>query len=847
LLAKGGTFRTLIEQGDWIEASGPDRTEARTALQSLGETSFATLNNFAIAQGVTAPGVGSRRSPKSQASMLIVALDDAQFGVLRAVATGEKRRRGADADAAPEKALLATIRAERGGTLDYGGDTYRLAPHVELGRWTSKGYRLVATAEAAGLLSAMASESRADEALKGALDDAGRFLWDPAHPPKRAIVLLRKTRPKLAPAAKPGPAPTTPSASRASAEPTIRLVSVEAAKFVPVAETNTLSYAVDGPVEKAASVTLVITSVPPKGDRAVVGEIPVPGPYAASGTFVWDGRASTPGGTITVKGSPYEIMFELVSTTGKKSTSATGNTAVEVKEIKISVDDTGALDVADPWKKTVDDLIVELKNSGMPGDCEGRVIINSPIFKTGEDQMTTDASFTAYNAAIGAGPTVPLVAQITLTSKTGNGLRCATALSGTRVLWDLKLETSGDLDGSLGARGTHAAAKTFEKKVAGYEETLTKPHGTSAHQAVGGWRAQAPPAGQQWMAGGEWSMTPGTQRPWAAFTTCGDAPDATEDTAVYFSPGRMAGDTHKVRAVVDVQEALDVASEAAPDGAPLASNRIKFVVWRRIPIVAQWQIGASTIPIEVPPLTAEYKKAALLIEAAPGVKPVDIAAQWKAAYQTVYNSYVASGKPFLAKAMEADPQDYPMRFKDFMEYWKLINPDAGFFGVLWERVRNFFGASDEDNYRKQCDKIWFRVLADVGNKIPIPGDGLTAVKFGHNGPHNQPVSDSFFAGVAPAINGLVGPNKAIFFQFTVSGDAKTFIHEVGHTLFLAHAPGHFDPKIGNPDGYQRDAHDKDQVCLMSYASNKKYLCGLCFLKLAGWNYKKVHKDGTLTP
>jgi hypothetical protein len=183
-----------------------------------------------------------------------------------------------------------------------------------------------------------------------------------------------------------------------------------------------------------------------------------------------------------------------------------------------------------------------------------------------------------------------------------------------------------------------------------------------------------------------------------------------------------------------------------------------------------------------------------------------------------------------------------------MDYWKLTNTDAGFFGTLWQRIKNFFGAADEGKYKEKCEDNWYSIMEAVAAKIPIPDNGITALKFGHNGPHNQNPHEgsSFTAGIAPAIPGLTGRSKAMFFQFTESEDSKTFIHEVGHTLFLAHGPGHFAPPK-QPAGFQPAAHDKDQICLMSYSSSKKYLCGLCFLKLGGWDYMKVKNDGTIAP
>jgi hypothetical protein len=399
----------------------------------------------------------------------------------------------------------------------------------------------------------------------------------------------------------------------------------------------------------------------------------------------------------------------------------------------------------------------------------------------------------------------------------------------------------------------HDAAKTFVKKASSFEESATQPKGTSSHFKVGGYRAKSADRispSVQWMAGGDWAMTPPAQRDWAAFTACGDSADRRADSAVYFSPGRMAGDTHTIRAVVDVDESLDVRDEAAPDNAPAPrkSNTIRLTAWRRIPIVANWKVGAGTTPISTPPLTTEYKKAGMIIEPAAGVVPKDIGAQWTTEYQTVVAGYKSAGTAFFAKALATDPQGYPVAFVDFMDYWKLDNPDAGFFGTLWERIRNFFSASDENKYKRRCEANWQRLMSDVAQRIPFPDNGITALKFGHNHPHNQNPNEktSFTAGIAPVVAGVTTRTRTLFFQFTVGDDSETFIHEVGHTLFLAHAPGHFHAGE-QPGGYQPNAHDKDQVCLMSYASNKKYLCGLCFVKLGGWNYPLVKNDGTIGP
>jgi hypothetical protein len=296
-----------------------------------------------------------------------------------------------------------------------------------------------------------------------------------------------------------------------------------------------------------------------------------------------------------------------------------------------------------------------------------------------------------------------------------------------------------------------------------------------------------------------------------------------------------------------VDEAFDVADEAAPDTAPARhrSNVVKISNWRRVQIVGNWIVGPTTTPVSVPPLTTEYKRAGMLIEAAPGVVPTNVEATWVKAYRTTVDRYVKSRVPFLDNALAREPDGYAVRYVDFMDYWEKANPDAGFFGTLWERIKTFFGGADEQAYKQKCDDYWRTVLSNVTSGVPLPENGLTAIKFARQGPHNQnPTPEQVTVGMAPAVRGVTTRTKALFYQFTTDDDSDTFIHEVGHTLFLAHALGHFHPPH-QPTGVDPAAHDKGQICLMSYHPYAKYLCGLCLLKLGGRDYRKITNDGTL--
>ena len=796
--------------------------------------------------------------------------DGIKFGDL----VGLRRRRTTAANETEpvlvQRRLVRDIEAQSGGRLGEGGRRFKLVAGGDVAGIPDRGgFEVVGRDEAIRVLDAIAKQPSARQDLAALLAKASGMLsrdWRPPREPD-GLVLLRKIVAPRVVAAQDEPA-ITPSQMKAmmaaqEEEPTIRLVNVESPVFAPGVEIDTISYAIDGPAAKVQSVVMVVKSAPAKGDPVVLGQIPIEGPYSASGKIEWDGKIPGETGIITLKKSPFEIAFELTSKSGNTSTSDAGKIRLEVKKIEIVVDDgndggDGAGDASDdadpfdaenPSTRALKGLVAELKKSGMPGNCEGRLVIDSPIFSTGSTEMSSAQSFLEYQKAVGKGPTVPVRARIELKSKSGEGKRAPAALADTRVLWDFKLEMTSDLEKSLGERGVHLEAKTFIKRAFSYQESLTRPMGVSVHFKLGGWRAKPDDrdaAGRQWQDKDDWALPTPERRTWAAITVCDGDDVATQDSGVTFFPGRMAGDVHKIRAFVDVDESLDVEDEAVPDRAPAAyrSNTIKIATWRRIPVVTSWIVGAATVPVDISTAGAEYEKAAILIEARPGLVPTDIQDTWQKHYQEAVAGYLKGSDTFLMNALESDCQGYAVRYRDFMDYWERFNASAGLSGKLWQRFKNFLGVGGEDKYRKDCEAKSIGVVQDVATKLTLRNGGLTTLKFGTSGVHNQPRPDLVTSGVALTKNGWTGRNRAIFLQFTQGQNSGTFVHEIGHTLFLAHAKGHWVPGE-QPYGYQENAHDKDQICLMSYHPNKKYFCGLCLLKLAGINYKRIRNDGTI--
>src|SRR5207253_7534297 len=123
-------------------------------------------------------------------------------------------------------------------------------------------------------------------------------------------------------------------------------------------------------------------------------------------------------------------------------------------------------------------------------------------------------------------------------------------------------------------------------------------------------------------------------------------------------------------------------------------------------------------------------------------------------------------------------------------------------------------------------------------------DGITIVHFDYL--HSvekdldlEDVSVALLEGVAINANDATRNRCAfVLFQPVV----PVLVHEIGHHLFLPHARGG-DPA---PTGIQENRHDlEDGKCIMSYSESRETFCGLCQLRLRGWNADTLDNTGFL--
>lgn len=609
--------------------------------------------------------------------------------------------------------------------------------------------------------------------------------------------------------------------------------------FVPETEVLNVGYTITGPLDQLEHVRMKVVAEDDPGTTLFATELPAD---AASGTFPWKGDAGGNWkGFLTLKHSPYRVQLFLDTMFGVTIPSNIENVSVLPKDIKIRVDDLPAANVPAEQKKTIADLKKETAASS-----KAKLILVSPVFKITSDEMNDDSSEIEYHGYVHEGPDVPLFAKVFLKGKDGSPKRSVKALFDSKLLWDVTLDTDGDFGSELDDRAVHSVAKDFITRVSAFKKDEAEPPGRNCPVGLSGLRGTvAERKTKQWQElTGSWPLSIPGERGWDGHSDCAEEAGVDDDTGVLFKGGIMAGDSFWIQAFLNHDLSLDSKDNGKLTNAPpeRKSTKLRWTIWRFVEVTKSYKIGAGTTELDFAALDKEYNQAAMFIKPQPGLKTEEIQAQWKTQYQSVLKNELAANK-FIQDAAIEDPEDWPVRFRSFVQYWQRTHPKAGFFGRLGNRIHSFFGSADKETYFKSCDQHAYRVYSTVAGKFPLGENGLTLFKFPNNGEHNLNNRGSFTAGVAPALS-TADRHKSAFLMFEEGAATKTLIHEVGHLLFLAHAPGHFDPPK-QPDGYQPNAHDKNEFCIMSYHDSKKHLCGLCQLKLRGWHYSGVKNDGTL--
>lgn len=652
---------------------------------------------------------------------------------------------------------------------------------------------------------------------------------------------------------------------------TVHLTSVTHEHFVPIEEKNPIGFSISGPLDQVKSLWLEVVSE--REPERVIRAIEVDGRLVkkGSGIFDWDGELETSDAvydeSINLNMSPYELKLRLFADSGEYESPEDHKVEVKLTKIAISLEaDLDKAGLKDEVKEAVEGLADEIDAGGG----SGRLVLHSNVYKRKSDEMKDSSSFAKYRSHISStyghpqGPPVPLRAALELELAVPRGSKSASAplpaTYGTRVLWDIKVDPGKRASVLSGDRGLHSEAKSFvtTSDAATHEKADSNPPGDTAHAVFGGMRTSRKDSTSYWFVS-DWTLENNSKRKWAGRSLCeesGDFPDS--DTGVWFRPGRMGGDSYEIRAYVDKELAFDERSDGKlpGDGAPEKSNKLEIAVWRKLDVAKSWKIGKSTLSgddraiggksLDSNALGTEYKKTAVIFDASGLVHDTTQDAAYAKWYKSAIEATRKAGKygHIVDAALDHNPQGHPASFLSWKEYTKKSGRYSGFTG-FFRRIADWFRSDEDATYKKECKDAASVIVKQYARKLPVKEDGLYLVKFAGWGIYYANGMDvgTNTVGWAPYIKKVSSRNRALFFVFDNDSPADTLVHEVGHHVFLAHAPGSDNPGQDNPAGYQADAHDAADVCVMSYRDRKNGLCGLCIMKVGGLDVSKTNKQG----
>lgn len=575
----------------------------------------------------------------------------------------------------------------------------------------------------------------------------------------------------------------------------------------------------------------------------------------------WDGKIEGHSGGddfpdhyVTVEYSPYKLRITLPGGNPQKQEATF---AVEVAEIELELGPKDVLSQKAEDKRHLD-VYDSLKGKLAPDKAGAakELKLVSNVFSTGNASMFDDTCYTEYETLWKDGPNVPVFAKVWIKNTAGKKVEAPLALGRVKFLWDWE-DQAEDL-----ARYEFAESKTFVTDALDFDKQKTGPKGDNCHDERGGKRgpaakavfpAQAGYAAQAALKKGDFPFVVEAcaTRKWAAFSTAWTSGALASKTGVLFQPSRMAGDAYKLTVYLAKDKrgkALDVA-DAAPLKEPIKKQSDKLEVWRQVDLV-NYVKKKSTFPdFAVATFQGYYEKAFIRMNYTAGAAVIMKDGE--------YNTHVTAAVATLdwdgqlaidSTVNQYTIGDYAVHFRDFPDWKTRVKTAKGWTDAQFATWAGTVVGTPAQYY-SYCDSWATTVTTKACDAYVAAGDGVNVLQFAgwynwSNKPGGQALNG--FAAQFPSC----GKTKCAFVQCATAASytgnsnrmEQTITHEIGHHLFLPHAP---DGVTATDAANKPDptAHDEAwHNCTLSYNYNKeRKFCGLCLLRLRGWKKSVLKK------
>jgi len=576
----------------------------------------------------------------------------------------------------------------------------------------------------------------------------------------------------------------------------------------------------------------------------------------------WDGRVAVceafPDGVVTVEHSPYQLKLTLQGSGWAECPVAWTYFHVLVESLELELGDARVLS-----KQRDRELTAALGRLPAAGEkAEVRLIGN--LFKTRPEDMEDDTDFRQLRATWGNGPDIPIFAHAWLKDSAGRRVDAPKALGRVRFLWDWEDEAE-----DLTAHPPHA--RTFLEQALNRQCSASRPPGDNAHKDVGGKRGLPSSAVFPKQAGYAPRDTPRDgvfpfrvvtcgKRKWAAYTQAWTTGAFAGRTGVLFQPSRIAGDAWRVTVQLAYERrkdgglALDV-EDAAPLPAAVRATTGTFETWREVHISRIVRKHPTIAGFSLAHVQAQFERAFLrLVDRSGGVTDLDA---------EDYNRRIAAAVKTLSCEVQAaiDPSvdqyaagSHALTFRTHAEF--LVEAkrhkgcdDASLPGFL--TAPSFKPIPAEERDYNLCCKDWAKeILVAAFDDTSSCEPGIVILQFaGLYNLERAPggIAVNGFSKELPSRTRtrcvVVQCGSATNYSGNSNSLEQTIAHELGHQFFLPHAPF---PVNRLPGGALAARHDQDgRDCLMGYDySTERRLCGLCLLRLRGWDPRRLSSNGS---
>jgi hypothetical protein len=598
-----------------------------------------------------------------------------------------------------------------------------------------------------------------------------------------------------------------------------------------------------------------------------------------------------PDGYLTVAYPPYKFKLT-VSDKKEGEADRTVRTAwtyfhILLNKIELELGDKKALPPAPGGGKpdldalVYDDTDAESLNGSLPAENSSKkVILTSNIYKNSNGQMHDRSDFQAYETLWGDGPNIPVFAKAWVADSGDQPVEAPKALGKAKFLWDAEdvPEASSSVHG-----GHHAKAKKFIEKGVDYYRKTSKPKGDNCHKDRGGKRGDdtkfifPKQDGYGYGFGGDFDSDPEQNalqdrkfpfkvvqcdpRKWSSYSYAWTKGTLASKTGVLFQPSRMAGDAYKLTVYLAYDRRLDKKDKSEKIVLDTEDNEVlkkvnkaikatsgTFEIWRRLNFVKYMKKTATVTPnFTVATFQNYYKQAYVQVVYTAGAPVIMTKADFDAKVATAVSAEAWDDQLMFSTGSQYDAGDHALDFVDRAGWRTAVKAAKTWTDADMDAYAGTVLDTDA-KYNAFADGVASRVLTKVCEALMDAADGINLFQFNEHYNLATAVGGSRLNGFAPGA--AVGPKKAdptntqCFFVLCAgttnygadsNTPEQTVTHEIGHCLFMAHAP-----KVKATDEANRhdsSVHDKDfKNCSMSYNYDaERKWCGYCLFRLRGWD------------